>query len=195
MASQDSIQQLLDLPELEAQKRWLAEHASMLDDEVAAALKQRADELLRADVQRSLETVNLMLYMAELTGNAHHRALGLRAEGNVRCLGGLGEYERACELYDEAAEIYHASGRLVDEAKSLIGKLYALPFLGRYAEALEIGRWVRGILEEHGEWRRLAAVTLNLGTIRGRMGRDAESLALFDQAKELYHRLGDEGRP
>jgi CHAT domain-containing protein/tetratricopeptide (TPR) repeat protein len=195
MDSHELIERLVGLPEADAQRRLLEEHASLLDDQAAHCLKEQADRLLREDVGHSLEMAGLLVYLGDLVGNPFYRALGLLAEANARCIGGLGEYQRAIELYNEAAEIYRQHGRVLEQARSQIGKLYALAFLGRYDEALEIGEWARGILEAHEEWERLAGMTVNLGLIHGRMGADERALALFDQAYSLYGRLGKAGEP
>ena len=50
------------------------------------------------------------LFLPELTGNPVTAPLGLLAEANVRSIGGLGEYQRAVDLYDEAAETIQACG-------------------------------------------------------------------------------------
>ena len=186
--------QLLALPDAEARARYLREHASLLDDQVAAALKAEADQSLRVDVQRSLETAGLLLDLGEVMGNPLHRALGLLAKANVHLIG-LGEYQAALDLYDEAAGIYKAHGCLVRQARSQIGKISALAFLGRYEQALESGEWASRVLEDHAQWHPLADLTLNLGAIQGRLGEDARSLALFDRARELYKRLGEMGEP
>ena len=193
MPSEAWIEQLLALPDAAAQRQFLLEYIPLLNEQVAQALKGQADQFLRADVQRCLQAADLLCYMTELTGDPLHRALGLLVEANARCVGGLGEYERAVELYDEAAAVYKANDRPVEQARSQIGKLYALAFLGRYDEALEAGQWAGRVLEAHAQWHPLADVTLNLGLIRGRMGDDAEALALFDRAGELYGQLGADG--
>lgn len=195
MTPQELVEHLLALPDVEAQKRFLEEHASLLDDEVANALKAQADRFLRSDVQRSLETADLLFYMAELTDNSLYRASGLLAEANARSIGGLGEYQRSVELYDEAGEIYRSRDCLVDHAKAQVGRVFSLAFLGCYDEALETGRWAGSVLEEHGQWRPLATLTMNLAVVRGRRGEDAKALALFDRALQLYPRLGKDGEP
>jgi len=194
MNTQPLVQQLLGLPDMEAQRRFLEAHASLLDDEVASALKKQADHFLRSDSQRALQTADLLLRLAEVSGDPAHRALGLRAKGNVRFIG-LGEYQKAIELYDEAARIYQSQDRLVDQAKSLVGKVEALSHLGRHAEALEIGRWVSRILEDHAEWRTLAGLTMNLGNVHSRTGDDAKSLIMYDRAAVFCRRLEAEGTP
>ena len=190
----DLLEQALDMPDLEARKRLFRDHVPLLDDECAEALKAQADVYLRSDIQRCSETAQLLIYQAELNGNPLHRALGLLAEANARSIG-LGEYERAIELYDEAAHLYEAQGCLVDQARSQIGKIGSLGHLGRYQEALDTGAWASRVLEEHGQWQVLAGLTINMAIIHGRAGDDALALQMLDRAQELYAQMGLEGEP
>ena len=189
---QDLIQELLLLPH-DAQQHYLAEHAPLLDDELAAYLKQEADRLLRVDVSQSLQTAELLYRVAEHNDEQCHRALGLLVEANARSIGGLGEYQRAVELYDEAAAIYERHDRPIDQARSQIGKLWSLASLGRYDEALQSGQWARRVFEEHEAWESLAVLTMNMAAVNGRRGDDEQALLLFDQAGELYRQLGAAG--
>jgi CHAT domain-containing protein/tetratricopeptide (TPR) repeat protein len=193
MTSQELTEQLLGLPDAEAQRRFLQQHASLLNDEVASALKEQADRFLRSDIQRSLETAELLFYLTELTGNPLFRALGLLTEANARSIGGLGEHQRAVELYDQAAEIYRVHDLAVEQARSQVGKVFSLAMLGRYDDALEAGRWASSILEEHNQWRSLANLTMNLAIVHGRQRDDAKALEQLDRASQLYRRLGIEG--
>jgi CHAT domain-containing protein len=190
----DFVDKLLNLPDESSQRIFLREHASLLDDRTADALKEEADQILRADVQRSLETAALLQYLGDVSGNPHHRAMGLLAEANARSFG-RAEHREAIEIYDQAASIYETHDHAVRQAQSQIGKLYALANLGQYTDALETGRWASRVLEKHAQWRLLAGLTVNLGIIHGRLGEDAEALALFDQSREQCSRLGPEGVP
>ena len=176
MTQEEFIEQLLALPDTAAQQQFLAEHAALVDDEVADALKGQADRYLRSDVQHSSQTAALLCSLPELTGNPCHRALGLLAEANARSIGGLGEYQRAVELYDEAAEIYRACGVEVEQARSQVGKVWSLASLGRYAEAFETGAWASQVLEQHARWLPLGTLTMNLAAIHSRQGEDARAL-------------------
>jgi CHAT domain-containing protein len=193
MTVPDLTEQLLKLPDVEAQKRFLQEYTSLLDDAVANGLKGQADRFLRTAVQRSLETAELLVYMTELTGNPLYRALGLLAEANARSIGGLGEYQRAVELYDCAAAIYQAHGLPAEQANAQVGKVFSLALLGRYQEAQEAGEWASVILEQHEQWRQLITLTMNLAIAYGRQRQDAKALAQLDRARELCRRLGPEG--
>ena len=191
-SEQTLIAQLLDLPDETAQRRFLQEHTSQWDDEVADALKAQSDRFLRSDVQRSLEYAGLLDYLAELTGNPLYHALGMLARANSLSIGGLGQYAKALELYDEAAGLYRENGLPVQEARSQVGKLHTLNLLGRYDEALDVGERTRRVLEAHAD-HRLAAVTLNIALIHGRMGHDVEALALLERARAIYLQQGEQG--
>ncbi len=189
----DLIQQLLTLPDVEAKKQFLQEHISLLNDELASTLKKQADKFLRSDVRRSLEMGYLICCTAELTDNPLYRALGLLAEANARSIGGLGEYQRAVELYDEAAGIYRDHDRPVEQANAQVGKVYSLAYLGRYDEAQETGLWASDVLEAHGQWRPLATMTMNMAIAHGRQGKNTEALNVFDRARQIYCQMGKAG--
>ena len=193
MDAQSFVGQLLELPDPATQRRFLEEHATVLDDQVASALKAQADQFLRADIQRSFRTANLLCQMAEVTGNPSYRALSLLADANAVSIG-LGQYQRGIELYDQAAEIYHAHARLIEYAKAQVGKIAALGNLGRYQEALEIGQWVNAILASHAELRAQATLIMNMGITYERLGDLIKALEMHDRAGEIYRQLGAQGQ-
>ena len=117
MEPQSLVDQLIALPDAAAQRAFLAQHSSDLDGAFADALKAKADTFLRSDIQRSLHVAGLLCDFSEHTGNPSHRALGLLAEANVRTIG-LGEYQRAVELFDQAAGIYEARSNEVERARA-----------------------------------------------------------------------------
>lgn len=161
----------------------------MVDERCARAFKMRADHFLRADVHRSLRIARLLFAAAEVNGNGAVRALGLLAEANARALG-LGQFQHAIALYDEAASIYASLGRPADQARSQVGKIAALRDLGRYEEAQHIGEWAGRVLEAHAELRPLANLVMNLGTMFDRMGRFGRALEQYERAASLCERMG-----
>jgi CHAT domain-containing protein/tetratricopeptide (TPR) repeat protein len=192
MVSQEWFEQLLATSDTSERRRILRAHADVLDDQVARALKKQADQFLRADISRSLATAGLLVALADYSGDPTHRALGLLAEANARSIG-LGQYERALALYDEAASIYHNQDRLLDQAKSQVGKVGTLALVGRYQDAEATGQWAARILEDHQEWIPLATLVMNLAIMYARRGKDTQALDLFDRAGALYAQLGEEG--
>jgi len=115
MEPQQFIDQLMALPEISAQTQFLQERVRLLGetpfaDAVAERLKRQADYFVRTDLDQSWRMVKLLYAVADLTGNALYRALGLRAEGNALRFSGLGDSTQAMACYDRAAEIYLAQG-------------------------------------------------------------------------------------
>jgi CHAT domain-containing protein/tetratricopeptide (TPR) repeat protein len=192
MTTHPLAEQVLSLPDAAARRAFLEAHAAELDDAFVDALKAYADDTRHSDLLRSLQTVDLLYVLAELTGQRRHRALGLLADANARGIG-KGSYAQAVDLYDEAAAIYRANCMEVEEANAQIGKIYSLANLGRYAEARAAGEWAAGILETHERWLQLATVTMNLAIVYGRQADDAHALAMFGRAREYYLKAGPEG--
>jgi tetratricopeptide (TPR) repeat protein len=184
---------LLALSDPAAQRRYVDSCIPHPGDELVAGLKEEATQVLRADVHRSLNLAALIDHLAARSGNPLHHALGLLAEANALSLGGLGEFGRALDLYNEAAAIYRAHDLPVLAANAQIAKILALSNLGRYDEALAAGEWAAEILEAHGEWLLLGKLSTNLGIIQYRLGEDAKALACYDRARDIYQSLGNSG--
>lgn len=184
---------LLALPARRDQRAFLHAHAGQFDEPAAQLLKQQADRLTRSDVQAALHLGQLLIDLAVQAKLPVARALGLTTEANALSVGGLGEYYRAVVCYEEAATIYASLDRPVDRAKVLAGKIHALAALGRYTEALADGQWAAQILQAHAQWSTLAGLNWNLAIIYGRQGDDMGALAKFDQIRDFYQELGQEG--
>lgn len=161
-------------------------------ERLAEILKQKADQLMRTDIQHCFRVARFLMQIGQLWRDDLPVALGLRVEGNGRVIG-LADYEQGIACYDEAAVIYARHGRLREQACSQIGKIYALASLGRYDEALETCEWAGLILSDLEEWFALAEVKMNLAIIHGRLGQDAPALTQFNQARDLYARSGEKG--
>ncbi len=175
---------------------WLKEQLCSLlpakRDELTEILKQKADQLMRTDIQRCFRVAQFLKEIGGLWGDDLPIALGLRVEGNGRVIG-LANYEKGIACYDEAAVIYARHGRLREQACSQIGKIYALASLSRYDEALETGDWASLVLSDLEEWFPLAEVKMNMAIIHGRLGQDVPALTQFNRARELYARSGETG--
>lgn len=188
------IDELLALPDLPAQQQFLRDHAHLLDDAAADALKEQADHYLRSDVQRSLRVADVLQYAGALIDNPTYSALGLIAEGNARSMGGLGEYDQAIELYNRAASICQTDDRPVIWARAQLGKIFSLGYLSRFDEALAAGEEARRVLERFEEWLLLGRLLGNLAIVHARMDKDSAALTLLTQARDAFRRAGPEGQ-
>lgn len=193
LTSEEAVAGLLTLSNRQEQHAFLRAQAAYFDERAAQSLKQQADRLMRSDVQAALHLAHLLTDLGEEAKLPVARALGLTTEANALAVGGLGDYYRAVACYEEAAMIYASLQRPVDRAKVLAGKIYALAFLGRYAEALADGQWATHILQAHQQSQTLAGLNWNLAIVYGRQGDDMGALEKFDQIRDFYENLGQEG--
>lgn len=178
--------------EMDDPERWkglLDQNRDLLTGQVIVRLKELADHEVRANLQKALGLADILLYAATLTQNPEHLALAKLASANIEMLG-LAHYERAISLYDEAAALYEAVGKPVEQARCQIGKLWALDNVGRHDEAIETGRWASQVLEEHKERLLVARITQQMGILSGRHGDDEQALQSFNRARDLYKDLG-----
>ena len=124
MTEAELVEQLLILPDVATQKHFLEEHKLRLNDEVARLLDLQVAHFLRADIHKALEIADHLCYIAELTNNSFYKAWSRVSEADARSIG-LGEYELAIVLYDEAASIFEALGS-PRYAWAQLGKVNAL---------------------------------------------------------------------
>lgn len=162
-----------------------------IDEVQLSAVRAKAAEVLRVDLQLSLRLGELILRAAARTGDPLHRAIGLIVVANAYSLGGVGRAAEAVPLYDEAARAFRAASRPADEAGTQIAKVLALMELGRHDEAFATGQWATEVLAANGDWLRLGKLTANLGNLKHRRGETADALAMYDKAREYYLRLPD----
>ncbi len=187
---QEAVSSLLALSDYSSQQQLLRRFTANLDnqslDAIADLLKAQSDYFLRNNIQLCLRISDLLILLSQLAQDEWYRALGFRAKANAYAYGGLGEFQKAIELYDQAAEIYKDHNHMVNQAGCCYAKLTPLAHLGRYDEAKEAGEWARKVFRENGEWLLLAKVKVNLGLVYLRLGDDAQALDLFNRAQQIY---------
>ncbi|GAB4522364.1 MAG: hypothetical protein Fur0018_04020 [Anaerolineales bacterium] len=155
-------------------------------------LKEQSDRMMRTDLQACLQLCRVMKILGEASGDARLQALALLACANAHAIG-QGNFQRGLEAYQQAGELYASLNEPIEQARSVIGKLYALANLGEYERALAEAEWAREILRKNREWLTLARLKVNMALLHSRLGNDSAALALLDLAKAAYRRLGIEG--
>ncbi|NJN16781.1 MAG: tetratricopeptide repeat protein [Oscillochloris sp.] len=160
--------------------------------DLAGTLKARADHLLRVDVQGSLRCAAVLELLANSSDDRRIAALAALVAANAHSIG-LGDYHTALSLYDHGVALYQQLGLAIESAQAQIGRIWTLACLGRHEEALAAGASSAAILRAHAQWKPLATLTMNLSAIHGRLGHDAETLALLDSALAICDDLGPDG--
>ena len=110
------------------------------------------------------------------------RALALRALAYA--LRTSGTYDRADERFVEAEQAFAALGLDDDAARTRIGHVEALRYLGRYDDAIDLAQRNLAYLRGRGPDFALdvARQTINLGLVNWRRGDLDGALACFDEA-------------
>ncbi len=189
--SEQFAERLLAMTEFHEQRSLLHAHVGGLTLRLARVLKQRAGALMRSDLEASRRIGQLLIEMADLRRNDLIRALGLMVEANALSVGGVGNYVRAVELYNEVAAIYELRERPIEQAKAEMGKVFALACQGKHEEAIRAGRWASQIFEAAGQWELLGGVTLNLAIVYSYQGQALKALHLYNKAKSCYERWNE----
>ncbi len=161
-------------------------------DALVEGLMEVVIEQQMADPQRALKTAALILKLADLSGDPRHRAVGLRAAAQTRVIG-LGEYQQALPLYDEALAIHRQLGDEVGAARVEVTRIWALASLGRYERAVQLGEEAAATLGAHAQWRSLASLRNNLAMIHRRVGAVSLALEMLVAAHQAYMKLGADG--
>jgi CHAT domain-containing protein len=159
----------------------------------AQLLKSQADHNLRINLENSAQFADLIAQLGQSWPDERLNALSFRAKGNIYALG-YGDHQKGISFYERAASIYHQLDMVYEEALSQTGKIWSLASLGRAEEALATGQWASVVLAEEEDWQALAILMMNMGAIYGRLGNDQDALEQFNQAFDLYHRLGSSGK-
>ncbi|HMV47748.1 MAG TPA: CHAT domain-containing protein [Blastocatellia bacterium] len=146
--------------------------------------KKEVDLLIRRDAHEALAVAELAESLSKHSPDAAARALGARTK--ALALHVLGRYPEAVRYYEQAQVFYHQAERAVEAARIQRAMVDALIYLGRYDEALRLADEARGVFEAHGEKLLLAQLESNAGNVYHRLDRNAEALARYERAAELF---------
>ncbi len=157
---------------------------SSLVEELAAEVLR----LIRVDPQQALVVAERQAAIA-----CGHERLEARATwSRAHALVNLARPAEAADHYARAAVAYRHLGDPVVAARTALGHVDALMYLGRYDEAITVGKSARRVLQRHGEVRSLFRLDTNLANILHRVDRPAAALRAYDRALASARGLGDE---
>jgi tetratricopeptide (TPR) repeat protein len=163
---------------------------------------EQAVEVSRARwdlAQREIERLNLTDPRAGAARAEQWLADEPAGEGRARALRAVayalrfaGSYDRAESRFVEAEDAFATLGLDDDAARTRIGHVEALRYLGRYDEAIDLARRNLAYLQSRGPSFGLdvARQTVNLGLVYWRRGDLEHALACFEEAREYGKREG-----
>lgn len=193
MTPQVFIDHLLEITQQEQRLNYLRSYGASFEledrEKVLNGLLNQVITLMGKDAMLSIEVADLMLAYAALTGEALHRAVGLRAK--AQAIGnGQGAYQESIPLFEEAIEIHRQHQDDYGEALVCITYIWALAHVGRIQEALTRGAWAVKILREQDNRWKLSLMLNNLGLVQNRVGEYALAYETFSEATQVVRELG-----
>lgn len=169
----------------------LKEHSSLLDPELASALKSLLYDARDNNPLLARGAAAALKQLAAVTNNAEIIAIAIWLEGIVS-LELDGHAEEAVAKLDEAARRFNALEQPLQVASVQVGKLYALALLGRYNEALECGLGARDVFLAHGDILSTGKIEKNIGNLYYRRDRYQEAEHFYRAALARFEAAGDE---
>ncbi len=155
------------------------------------ALAEDVLRLVRVDARRAMAVAELEGVAAAGEPLSEARATWSRAI----VLTTLDRHAEAAGHYARAAAAFRRLGEPVLAARTALGHVDTLMYLGRYDEAMAIGKAARAVLVRHREHRRLIGLDTNLANILHRIDRPAAALRAYDRSLRAARRLAAERVP
>ncbi len=168
----------------------LAKHPSLLNQDLAFALKSLFYETRVSDPVRARHISEALNALSEFTQNPHLSALACWIAGIV-ALEIEGHIEQALTQLDQAASRFLDLQQPLEAASTCVSKLRALAMLGRYDEALECGLQARDILVAQGDKVAAGKIEHNLGNIYFRRDRYREAERFYRAARARFAAADD----
>jgi len=170
-------------------REWCNRHRAQIDEDFVRAAKQRLDEALRSDARQALALGDLAVAAATLIKDP--ALLGLATRGRAQVLHQSGACTDAIPLYERASAMYSQAGDEIEAARTLIGAIDALGYVGRTDDALATAEKCIEIFDRSGENLHRAKVELNVGNLYHRLERDSESGRYYSSARATFARAAD----
>lgn len=131
---------------------------------------------------------------------ASARAAGLPIEeawarrALAHCQRSVGDLAEAVAGYEAAEALFGNLGDRLEQARTGLGHVWALRLLGRYDEAVRLGRRTQRALYELGDPFRAASQGINLGTVFRRQGHLKAAARAYRATLAALRRLHGDGR-
>lgn len=169
----------------------MTEHASLLDAELATALKASFDHADAGDPTQAMRVAEAVAAVSVFSGNAQIAALA-EWTGGIVALESEGRADLASKQLRQAASCFLALNEPLKAANVQVSLLQALAILGDYEAALDCGLQARTVFLENGDELAAGKIELNLGNLHCRRDFYPEAEQLHRAAQTRFVALGDQ---
>ena len=190
MINDQAAAELFSIPDAQERQAWLAVHPEHFSLETIRALKTLADRAERDDARQALQIGQIAEEVADALQDDAGRGLAVWAQANAHDC--LAEYDRAVQEYDRAAALFLQAGLDLEAARTRIGQVAALKYLGQFEQAQALAEAARQVFITKQDTLSLAKMDMNLGNLYARRGQPQLALDHFRQALLAYRSLGND---
>src|SRR5512143_53222 len=174
MTDDELVAAVVSLPDAQERQAWLAAQPEHFCLATVRALKTRADWVERDDARQALYIGQLAEEVAEALDDDEARGLAVWVQANAHEL--LAEYESSVEKYESAASLFLAADQPLESARTRIGQISALAYLGKFELAQAQAESAQQVLAAAGDLRAVATIDMNMGNLYARRGQAQQAL-------------------
>ncbi len=181
-----NFKQLSKIATPKALQAFLDRHYDGAIEKFYSALNAESDRLIRTDLTQALQLNEWTAGLESLLPDKY-RAQLYRIWGRHAHLSG--DYPLALKLYNRAIGLFAAVGDRNSRARVQKALLDVLAYLGKYDQAIEVGRQSLRFYGRIKATTDYAQVLTNLGNLYHRLDENKKALRYYDRAYEIFKHL------
>ena len=163
-----------------ARRKFLAQHKTLIRQEIVERLGKLVVQKVRVSTQEALCLAEAAVLIAKRLRRKEALALGLRAKANA--LYSSGDNRAAIEHHQQAFRLYELLGIWNQAARTLSSSIQPMILLGEYDQAFRAAERAREIFARLNDPWRLARLEINVGNIYHRQDRFEEAISHYEHA-------------
>jgi len=166
-----------------ARQQWLMQHVPARSDALLAQLWAEATVREQRDPHAVETIIQAAREMATLWQDQEVDAIALRIEASMARA--LGHHDTALLRYNAAIALYHQLGMSNEAARTTVGPVDALMYLGQYDRALQLADWAISEMRLLGDDAVLSRLLVNRGNIYARVANYPAAQQAYAEARYL----------
>lgn len=184
------ITELLELDDESDQINWLIQHAPIRDDSLISVLESEIQHRFRSNPQTAFQIIQIISATATVWSDQEIEADSLYWQACTHYF--LSDHRQALAIFNTASGSYKSLNLESKTARTAIGQLNVMLYLGMYDEGLQLADQTTEVLRALNDAIPLAKLLLNRANILFRLSRFQEALEGFEEARSIFSEQNDQ---
>ncbi|HLJ67705.1 MAG TPA: CHAT domain-containing tetratricopeptide repeat protein [Chloroflexota bacterium] len=168
----------------------LSPPASQAEQEILD-LDLRVQQVVRVD---ALEALRLADTAVRLSSGGSSRYAGVARRARARALRLLGRYAESSACFAGAAREFGQAQDELEQARTLVGQVDVLRYLGDCDQALETAERARRVLHRCGDLEAISKLEMNVGNVFFHLDQFENALGSYRRARRTFARLQNDAQ-